>query len=384
MNITEIGNWTEIQGVLLDGNYPLVECVEQSGDGALFRTIAGNVTRNVRVRVPDTHQMLPLWNKLQRSPHPNLASVIAAGQATVNGGVLEYVVMEQWDDTLAAVLPERELTAAEASEMLESIVPGLSHLHGLGMVHGGIEPARIVSAGGKIKLEVPEPHVAAQGRFSTAADISALGATVAECLTRERSASTKPIPEPFGAIVRRCLNEEPAKRPSATEVLALLHGEYVEHPEPVTVPQEIEAPVRVVSKKPVLWAAAGLIGVTALVAGLVLHRPSPQPVATPAPPVTANPAARASAPTPAPPSERDVWRVIAYTFSQAKDAEKRVQRINEKWPEAHAQVFSIVPGKAPYLVSIGGRMSRTEAQRFRKRAVGHGLPAGSYSQNFNH
>ena len=75
MKITEIQDWTEIQGVLLDGNYPLVECVEQGDEWALFHTIAGNVTRNVRVRVLEGSQVLPLWKKLQRSPHPNLVSV---------------------------------------------------------------------------------------------------------------------------------------------------------------------------------------------------------------------------------------------------------------------------------------------------------------------
>jgi serine/threonine protein kinase len=152
MKITEIQDWTEIQGVLLDGSYPLVECVEQANEFALFRTIAGNVTRNVRVRFLEGQHLLPLWKKLQRSPHPNLVSIVDAGQFPVNGVMLEYAVMEHWDDSLAAVLPERALTGAEASEMLESILPAISHLHSLGMIHGGIRPASIVSAGGKIKL----------------------------------------------------------------------------------------------------------------------------------------------------------------------------------------------------------------------------------------
>jgi serine/threonine protein kinase len=200
--------------------------------------------------------------------------------------------MEHWDDTLAGVLPERALTSAEASEMLESILPAISHLHSLGLVHGGIRPASIVSSGGKIKLETQDPRSAGQGRFSTATDIMAVGATLAECLTRDRS-GVAPMPEPFGAIVRRCMRDEPSKRPSATEVLALLRGEYVEHPEPVTVSETVAAP-RLVSKRPVLWAGAGLIGITALLASLTLRQPSPKPVPRPVPPVVALPAAPAT------------------------------------------------------------------------------------------
>jgi eukaryotic-like serine/threonine-protein kinase len=137
----------------------------------------------------------------------------------------------------------------------------------------------------------------------------------------------------------------------------------------------------------VLWAAGGLIGITALLAGLILRQPSTKPAPGPPPPpvVVAAPRTAAQAAPVAPVSPtRDVWRVIAYTFAKSKDAEKRAERINEKWPDAHAEVFSIVSGRSPFLVAVGGRMNRDEAQRFRKRAVAHGLPSGAYSQNFNH
>jgi hypothetical protein len=85
-----------------------------------------------------------------------------------------------------------------------------------------------------------------------------------------------------------------------------------------------------------------------------------------------------------PPSPDRVWRVVAYTFSQSKDARKRAGRINANWPEAHAEVFSTVPGKSPFLIAIGGRMTMTDAAQFRRRALAHGMPKDTYTQNFNH
>lgn len=80
----------------------------------------------------------------------------------------------------------------------------------------------------------------------------------------------------------------------------------------------------------------------------------------------------------------DVWRVIVYTYNARDDAERRVDAINRKYPKLKAEVFSPSEGRAPYLVAIGGAMSRDQAKRVRQTALGSGMPRDSYLQNFTH
>lgn len=75
------------------------------------------------------------------------------------------------------------------------------------------------------------------------------------------------------------------------------------------------------------------------------------------------------------------WRVIAYTFRRQAEAEKRAKSINERHPNLRAEVFSPRAG-APYLVSLGGMMTREAAEQLRSRARGEGLPRDTYVQNY--
>jgi hypothetical protein len=77
------------------------------------------------------------------------------------------------------------------------------------------------------------------------------------------------------------------------------------------------------------------------------------------------------------------WRVIVYTFARLEPAEQRARAVNRRWPELQAEVFSPKPGQPPYLVAIGGRMSRADAERLRDDARGKGLPQDTYAQNYS-
>lgn len=77
-----------------------------------------------------------------------------------------------------------------------------------------------------------------------------------------------------------------------------------------------------------------------------------------------------------------VWRVVVYTFNRQEDAEKRVRTLNSKHPHLEAQVFSPSGHSNPYLVTVGGRMTREDAARFRSKAMGLGMPRDSYIQNY--
>ncbi len=77
-----------------------------------------------------------------------------------------------------------------------------------------------------------------------------------------------------------------------------------------------------------------------------------------------------------------VWRVIVYTFNRSEDAEKKVRALNAKHPHLQAQVFTPNGQSGPYLITVGGRMTREDAAHFRSRALGSGMPRDSYIQNY--
>jgi hypothetical protein len=103
-------------------------------------------------------------------------------------------------------------------------------------------------------------------------------------------------------------------------------------------------------------------------------------------------AAPASGPTVAPsevPASRNQtsgdtlhqWRVIAYTYNHEAQAKEKVGQIAGKHPELRPEVFTPT-GRAPYLVALGGPMSRDEAFAFAGKAKRAGLPRDLYAQNY--
>jgi hypothetical protein len=114
-------------------------------------------------------------------------------------------------------------------------------------------------------------------------------------------------------------------------------------------------------------------------------------VATPpaaAAPVAAAPVEEPTAPErraeKEPARPRSAWRVVAYTYSTHRDAEKRARTINARHPAFHAEVFA-PRGKdrSPYLVALGGRMTREEAARLQKQAKSKGLPRDTFIRNYS-
>jgi hypothetical protein len=74
--------------------------------------------------------------------------------------------------------------------------------------------------------------------------------------------------------------------------------------------------------------------------------------------------------------------VVSFTFNRQGDAEKRAKAINGEHPALQAEVFS-PSGGAPYLVVLGGAMSREQAEELRRKARSSGLPHDTYIQNYS-
>ncbi|MFL6452103.1 MAG: protein kinase domain-containing protein [Bryobacteraceae bacterium] len=84
------------------------------------------------------------------------------------------------------------------------------------------------------------------------------------------------------------------------------------------------------------------------------------------------------------PSNGKVWRTVLYTYNRQSDAEEKAKALNAQHANLNAEAFSPSGNGGPYLVAVGGRMSREEAIQMRKRVIGLGLPHDSYIQNFKH
>jgi hypothetical protein len=77
------------------------------------------------------------------------------------------------------------------------------------------------------------------------------------------------------------------------------------------------------------------------------------------------------------------WRVVAFTYNRADQAQKKVASIAQKHRDLRPEVFSPT-GRAPYLVTLGGVMGREQAFAFAERARRAGLPRDTYAQNYDH
>ena len=103
-------------------------------------------------------------------------------------------------------------------------------------------------------------------------------------------------------------------------------------------------------------------------------------------PETVKPPSRPSAATPAPATpatggERSVWHVVVYTYVREDAAQHKATELAAQYPQLEPQVFSPT-GHAPYLVALGGGMSREDASSRREAALAAGLPKDTYMQNY--
>jgi len=79
---------------------------------------------------------------------------------------------------------------------------------------------------------------------------------------------------------------------------------------------------------------------------------------------------------------REQWRVVAFTYNHVDQAQKKVETIAQKHSDLRPEVFTPT-GHAPYLVTVGGAMSRDQAFVFVERVRRLGLPRDTYAQNYS-
>lgn len=151
------------------------------------------------------------------------------------------------------------------------------------------------------------------------------------------------------------------------------------------------------SKPYVIGAAVVLVLATILVLIGILHRGSTakgaaaQPEQPVQPAASGNVAAPATARAATPPSGAVAvpataaagpgWRVVAYTYNHQEQAQQKADALGQRHPELQPRVFEPRAG-APYLVTLGGVMSRSDAIALRVKAIRMGLPRDTYARNY--
>ena len=194
------------------------------------------------------------------------------------------------------------------------------------------------------------------------------------------AAHRSPVSEEFAAPVTEL--PESAPRPPAImvhEPFSIFGSDGLVSEEPAVEPPPPEEPT-ILRYVPLVAVAA--VALLAIVFVIAQHATSAPPAVAILPPPVAEPAARvipASAPKPAVPN----WRVIAFTYSRYKDAEKKAQSINTKYAGIHAEVYTLGSNPSSYLVSLGAHLTREEATALRRKALGKGLPRDTFIRNFS-
>jgi TonB family protein len=248
--------WTKWEGRLVNGAFPLRRFLGNSDHSVVFLTEYRplDISDAAIKLVPADPQLasgtLARWRTLRALSHPHLLRVFDSGHCQISGHPFFFIVMEYADQTLAQILPQRALTADEVRDLLLPALGALEFLHGRQLLQGQLKPENILVVGDQVKLasdtirpigdalpkdyrlsvyDAPELRSTSG---SAAADIWGLGVTVVQALTQVAPQSTggasdslslpASITQNFANTIRRCLNSDPALRPTLSDLRAAL------------------------------------------------------------------------------------------------------------------------------------------------------------------
>lgn len=434
--------WTEYEGRTIDNAFPLTKLLRPQGRSAFFLTSNGTgVPRVIRLIEPhfDEEEILARWRAVAALSHPNLLKLEKFGEVSLDGAPLLYAVMEPVDANLADVLADQRLTLPDAHQLAASLNSALDVLHSNGFIHEHIDPANIHAVGEVVKLcsdcirECPEGR---EGQELKKRDLRDFAAVLLQSLTQQRTleaaARDLPLAAPFDQIVRNAMSgewgtaeikaalepsavtpsvptEKPAAAPPPVAAAAgpspsaptsapatprslessranLIDEELEDHPRSGLRPKSIVAiGIAVVL---VLWLGWHFFSSRPTNPASTPTASSPQvqaadshaPSVAPTPSVPA--ATRPTIPGPQSADARNQWRVIAYTYNYQDQARHKAAVVAQAHPDLRAEVFTAT-GHAPYLVSLGGAMTRDEAFALAQRARNEGLPRDTYAQNYS-
>lgn len=216
--------------------YDIEECISVAQESAIYRARQPALDRNVMIRIlaePTPQAAARLMERLRaraRLVHPRIVAVYDFGRT--QGGQL-YLVTEHVDGrVLADLIVERQVPPKLAYSLALQLCDTLALLHGQGSKHGALSTRTLlVDSEGQIKVTGIGMSLMPSGEISWLhecegtqdEDFLAVGSVLHEMFGREPLPEdgrvSRNLPPAFGAVIRRCVHADPARRfTSAREI----------------------------------------------------------------------------------------------------------------------------------------------------------------------
>jgi TonB family protein len=243
-------------GRVVDGKFTLRRWLGGSGRNSVFLAeLPDGTSQKAAIKLIPADALsadayIAGWPATGRLSHPHLMRLFQTGRCEINGAQLIYSVSEFAEEDLSQIIPDRPLTAPEATEMLHPVLAALAYLYNEGFVHGRLKPSNIMVIDNQVKLSSDCIHRADKlsgsvaaltaydapevvtGAIAPPADIWSLGVILVEALTQrlpawDRSAPAEPVipkslPQLFAGIAKECLRLDPSRRCTLGDIRARL------------------------------------------------------------------------------------------------------------------------------------------------------------------
>jgi tRNA A-37 threonylcarbamoyl transferase component Bud32 len=216
--------------------YDIEEQISVAQESAIYRARQPALDRNVMIRLiaePTPQAAARLMERLRaraRLVHPRIVAVYDFGRT--QAGLL-YLVTEHVDGRLLSdLIVERQVPPKLAYSLALQLCDTLALLHGQGSKHGALNTRTLLVDGeGQIKVTGIGMSLMPSGEISwlhekegtLTDDLYAVGAVMHEMFGKEPLPEdgrvSRNLPPAFGAVIRRCVHADPARRfTSATEI----------------------------------------------------------------------------------------------------------------------------------------------------------------------